>query len=1471
MRAVSDADFYNAMKRTLSSPIASRRLGKILAASTLVLSLAATFSVHSAIRILGPVEESPPPSAVTPLSQTTQAPSTVNRRQSVGPTRDNDTLWSIATRYQPNNAVTVYQTLGAIFRLNPNAFEDQNIHGLVPGSTLMMPTLTEIRRESTDDVAQRLQIDQARKDAQRGVSRQPLSQQVSAPVATPRPAQKPVASEEKAPKPAAEMMPADAEMAQSESLPEAEMKAKEAAGSDTTPPKPDMGAVQNQINQSDLQMGKLVESNHILKIRLAEVQNELVALKDQMSADEELTEEIKSFLEAQRMRQAQMEMKEPSFMESLMASPLMLATVAIIPALLVIGAAAFIIMRRRKDDDDVPEPEGLDGADPDMNVIMVPDVEDDDELVLEDDELEVTDDTDADDLFGDDGIFDSELDDINLSDTLELSDEPSESGLDIDNDTDFGGETDLSSSLDADLDSMLDDDFQTGTDLGVAASTEGAIGLEDMERALDEMASQPEETELSPDEALAAMWEQSLSEGSDSDVDDIDALLNATQTTDEPETSESETVDVLSEELSPESETDVLDDALNDLDDETTNEALFDKVLDDEPELDLSQDIDLSDDDLDDILNETATASAFDESEEPQSADLDSELSEDSTALLDEFLDDDIDLISDSSLEEADETDLQLDNTDALLDELLDDELLDEDGNPLTSQEGDDTDALSLDPMSDDEDDISDSDALLDELVGDDDIDPLDESALLDEAIDDDDMLSELIGDGSDAEDLDLAGTDVLLDELVSEDDELENDELENDSVLLGEDDLEDEDLLGDDLISIDDGEFDLDKPEEPAATDAELEKALEPEPEPEPEQSQDIEHAEADSDITELEELVAEASDELNLEPPASESDLDLLDDLLEQDDEPEFAQEQAHEQEEVASTNSESDPLDGEEREIPEASQEDIDLLDSLLGEEQEEGADASSDDDDMAALVDDTPAAEAPESESTELETEFSEPAEDVATANDEADLDDALAAIEPFEQASSESASEETESADVEAEELETEDLEASEGDETVTADAAPLDLSSLPEYDEEAALADSDFDEAESDEPVEADLEEASFDLDNLPEYTEEDAAVDFDVAHSAPSDALNKEDIAALDVEDTDVEDTDVENDVDAKLDSDTESATERQETQEEAPSLADEPESSFTATENNTLAFPPVDPISLDDLGEFDEDDALGAALDEQRELDEAVPESDRSQFSQPSAPVSQASYRAAELNEIAELDDDEHQVAGLNMEALLSEPLDDEPMALGDFETETPDTHEAMSAREASDLENALEGDDEFDVHETLDASDEQDIPEDESGIWDAEQTPEPELESEDWSQQPEILGDDIKSMDLDADLEGLLEEAESELVEATSSDDGFISIDELMKDDGLPQEDPDSVKMDLNVGLEDFPDVLNDIQAVDVDSSGEAATNMDLAKAYLEMNDVDGAIQLLEQVMQGDDSNLKEEARMMIEKLH
>ncbi|MEZ8128732.1 FimV/HubP family polar landmark protein [Enterovibrio norvegicus] len=1512
---MSDADFNNVMKRSLFSSSISRRLGKTLAVTSLLLSVITTFSVQSAIRIIGPQEEAQPQATSEPLSRAA-TPST-RGRSAVGPTRDSDTLWSIASRYQPNQSVSVYQTIGAIFRLNPSAFEDANIHGLMPGSTLVMPSLAEIRRESTDDVAQRLQIDQARKEAQRTVNRRPLSEQVPAPkpkapvtpTVAPMPAPETAMAEDK------KSMMDDAKSKEAMADTDGVMSEKMAdAGEKMTPPKPDMMGVQDQINESDMQMGKLVESNHILKIRLAEVQNELSALKEQMTVDQELTGEIKEFLEVQRVRQAKMETKEPSFLETLMNSPLMLATVAIIPALLVIGAAAFIIMRRRKSDD-AEEPEGLDGEVPDdMNVIMVPEVEDDtDELVLEDDELEVTEDTDADDLFGDDSMFDSELDDINLSDSLELSEEPEESGVSIDDEFEAGS------------DISLDDDFDASSELNVAASSDDAIGLEDMERALDEMADN-EEKELSPDEALAAAWEQSLAGGDDGDVDDIDALLNAEQSG------------------GSDTEENTADDSPDDiLTDDDLNDALFDKVLEGEPEVDLSQDIDLSDDDapvapvaaeasgqddiddifsaneasgqddIDDIFsaNETSGQDDIDDifsaNEASGQDDIDDIFSANETSGQDDIDDifsaneasgqddiddilnateasgqddiddilnateasgqDDIDdILNVTETSGQDDIDDILGETETLLDELVDD--VDENGEAIVSEDIDDSDDLSITSDSDDVD-ISESDALLDAFLnGDDDEDALDETTLLDESVDDDDLLDEVLGESADDEEVDLGETDVLLDELLGDDD------LDDESAVL--DELPED---GDDLLSLDDEDLLLASSDADEMSSDDLSSFDDPlDIDGVTDSADDDNTTSEDTDEKKSEEtLDADTLSALDVMDDPSESDDDVeapletpVDEALESDESADelsvlldsvVEDETTDEQADASSIDTDeldalvSDDVESDEI-VPEASETEMGLLDDVLENSLDEENDAFSELEDTVNVDEEDIAGLIAEDESVELETEPE------ASDSDLALLDSLLDDVDDSDE---EQQAEESEKAVESAGDTEPLEVPASDAELHVADDDTPLDLSDFPEYDEEAALADSEADapnaERESTAPnasasdEEQDASDDEFDLSSLPEYTEEDAAAEFDVPSSrndldVPTSSLIEQALRNNDVAVESENETGVEDNVSAPSDlGDTDLG--EADIGEADIGEADIGEADFGATENHTLAFPPVDAISIDDLGEFDEEDALGAALDEQRELDEAVPPNSHGEFSQPSAPQS----LAMEMDELSSLEDDAHQVAGLNMDALLSESMDDEPMALSGFETDN----------DLATLET-LETDD-----ETSFDSDDLSFPDDESDIWQAEMEPEPELETEDWSEQPEILGNDVKDMDLDGDLEGLLEDAESELIEESSSDDAYISIEELMKDDGSPQDDPDTVPMDLNVGLDDFPDVLGDIEPADVDSSGEAATNMDLAKAYLEMNDVDGALQLLEKVMRGDDAALKAEAKQMIENLN
>jgi FimV-like protein len=65
-----------------------------------------------------------------------------------GPTRDQETLWSIATRLKPTSDLSVQQTALALYRKNPEAFESNNINALKNNVVLRIPTLAEIRANS---------------------------------------------------------------------------------------------------------------------------------------------------------------------------------------------------------------------------------------------------------------------------------------------------------------------------------------------------------------------------------------------------------------------------------------------------------------------------------------------------------------------------------------------------------------------------------------------------------------------------------------------------------------------------------------------------------------------------------------------------------------------------------------------------------------------------------------------------------------------------------------------------------------------------------------------------------------------------------------------------------------------------------------------------------------------------------------------------------------------------------------------------------------------------------------------------------------------------------------------------------------------------------------------------------------------------------------------------------------------------
>ena len=94
------------------------------------------------------------------------------------------------------------------------------------------------------------------------------------------------------------------------------------------------------------------------------------------------------------------------------------------------------------------------------------------------------------------------------------------------------------------------------------------------------------------------------------------------------------------------------------------------------------------------------------------------------------------------------------------------------------------------------------------------------------------------------------------------------------------------------------------------------------------------------------------------------------------------------------------------------------------------------------------------------------------------------------------------------------------------------------------------------------------------------------------------------------------------------------------------------------------------------------------------------------------------------------------------------------------------------------------------------------------------------------------------------------------------------GFKGIDELLAEaDSSSEKDEPYQGLSFDVGLDEFPEVLPGQQGVDVDADGGIGAKLDLARAYLEIDDKPSAIELLNEVLaQGNDDQQAEAERLL-----
>ncbi|HGS4930599.1 TPA: FimV/HubP family polar landmark protein [Vibrio parahaemolyticus] len=1373
---------------------------KRLLAALVLMSATQTSSVVQAegIRLVGPSGEvqSSPSYAEEIERALPTPPENTQPSRFFGPTGENQTLWSIASELRPSRNVSVQQTLLAIYRINPQAFDNQNIHELIPGSRLRVPSLEQVRSAPTEQAVAIMKAHELRLKQPKPEKPAPVKQIEVKP--------KPVA-EPTAPKPPV-VTPS-----KPEPVKPVETTANVPPVSTSPQGEKQVSDLKDKLQGSQSELESLEEKNHRLRLMLSQVQSEVETLKSELNDEERIRSEVEKLLAEERQRVAEQQRMQPSTMDKILSNGWLVGLAALIPGALLALLVVMLLGRRSKAKEEEAAQQQTQDIDPLAAPIGLAAADQlDDELSLDDD------------LFGDDDseplLEQDEKAELEEDVFANLDDEELDFNLEGDDGEDpFAGIGD-----DGDLDVGFDE-FDSSTSGIQVNGDEKALGLEEMERALDEVT--PELEVLDEDETGF-----DLSDDDNAISDDEFAKLLAD---DEP-----------SEDLSSGSVDQAM---LDDLFAELGDDDLDLDVEDTKPESQVSDEDfsagEASDDDIDKLLAQydqpaEETSSELDPLDELESlAGLtdDTDIDENSTELLDELIDFDEDETEEefdplNELEalsdfEAEEVIEELDeNSVDLLDELLQDD----DDEPVLEDET----TSELDPFDDlireDEAVTADESQLDDDLVADfgfEEIEPQTEQNKALEPEEEKPLTAQVEEDASELEFESGLDIDALLSEAQQQPVAPEPTEsLQEESVPFNSNDflgdLEEMSPEHDPLMTELDELFESDNTvleeteQESADFAAELDALLEGKEG----FAEELENSSVKENLIPSAEELSSENGEYQLrdeqtepeitskeEEPAftptpntveNEFGVPQEEDWLLDDVEPEA--ENKLEQEPVAATSTDvdEDEFNFDELELPEFDEEDA--LASMadepkLPESEREAA---------------APAAEA-EEEFNFDELELPEFDEEDALASMTAEPELPEAEVQTAEPTAD--AEEEFNFDELELPEFDEEDALASMADEPklpeseIQAAAPPADSEEefnfdeleLPEFDEEDALA-SMADEPElpeakvqTAEPTADAEEEFNFDELELPEFDEEDA-----LASMADEPELPESEVQAA------------------------------------APTAEAEEEFNFDDTE----------------LPEFSEEDAIAAMAEaspssESEVAPKPILQADNDHdalfevFAQNS--FDQEVEQPTAIESPSELDDfDESTMANLLADEPSAEAFD------GKLDSDT-------IASAGMDFETMLDVGDDWDgfkpASDMPEPSVTEEVPEDQQEVWSSsEALTQPEIAQENWAEQEDLDDFDPKK-------------------------NQFMTIDELMAQVDKEGGEFEEQELMLDVGLNEFPDVIGDIGDVDVDTNAEAAGKLDLAKIYLEMNDPQGAIKLLEEAIVYGEDDIRREAKNLIDTIN
>ncbi|HHB9693444.1 TPA: FimV/HubP family polar landmark protein, partial [Vibrio parahaemolyticus] len=436
---------------------------------------------------------------------------------------------------------------------------------------------------------------------------------------------------------------------------------------------------------------------------------------------------------------------------------------------------------------------------------------------------------------------------------------------------------------------------------------------------------------------------------------------------------------------------------------------------------------------------------------------------------------------------------------------------------------------------------------------------------------------------------------------------------------------------------------------------------------------------------------------------------------------------------------------------------------------------------------------------------------------------------------------------------------------------------------LPEFDEEDALASMTAEpelpdaEVQTAEPTAEAEEEFNFDELELPEFDEEDA-----LASMASEPELPEAEVQAAAPT------------VDAEEDFNFDELELPEFDEEDAlASMADEPELPESEVQAAAPTAEAEEEFNFDELElpEFDEEDALASMADEpelpESEREAAAPaaeaeeefnfdDTELPEFSEEDAIAAMAEASSSSESEVApkpilQADNDHDALFEVFAQNSFDQEVEqptaiESPSELDDFDESTmanlladEPSAEAFDGKLDSDtiasagmdFETMLDVGDDWDgfkpASDMPEPSVTEEVPEDQQEVWSSsEALTQPEIAQENWAEQEDLDDVDPKK-------------------------NQFMTIDELMAQVDKEGGEFEEQELMLDVGLNEFPDVIGDIGDVDVDTNAEAAGKLDLAKIYLEMNDPQGAIKLLEEAIVYGEDDIRREAKNLIDTIN